>query len=364
MAIAPSPVGVRAPAAAPAPAPAAPGFFASLAAKAKALQAPAPLSTPWYSPAPAAAPAPLVNPAYQPYIDQFTKSLDASRAAVTAQLAQAQQSLGQRRDAAAQVVAAIPASTAAGYQDATNQQNAATQFAQSQLSPDVAARVQAQGAPLQQALAQNKGGADSSIPFAQLANEAQYGGGLAAIQQAGADQNAQLDTEGRSMQTSLLQNQMQEQQQQEQNAFTMQQTAAQNAAQLEAQKQTAKLNATTQQQQQLAATGYQNATPQTVNKVKQDPAYLRMEQLEEKGIRTPAANGDLTAKQKLAISVGADRPTTTQRPTGAQVLATLRMAGKNDAWIESVASLHPEWGIPIASVKAAELAAKASSKKK
>lgn len=251
-----------------------------------------------------------VDPAYLPYINAFNQNLTASRAAIDKQLAQAMGELGQRRDAAAAVVAQLPADAARAYQGSSTGLSQAAAAGQGAISPDVAGQVGALAAPLQAALSQNKAGTASMQPFLNLANMANYQGGTALLNQQAMAGRQQLDAEGRSFLTNLLGQQL-----------SYDQANSPAAIQRETDKQLTS---------SLIQHGYQTDQA-TVRAVQSDPAFRRLEQL-------------------VAGGSGKGAEGQTLRPGGEQILAMLRATGKSQAWIDAVQALHPEWFNPEAPI--------------
>lgn len=300
-------------------------------------------------PPPAAPADPMA--AYQPYIDSFNKSLQSSQAAIAAQIAQAQQQMGQRRDAAAQVVAGLPAAAKQSYQGASQGLSSALAAGQGSLSPDVAGKVSALGGPLDAALQQNQAGESGMEPFLNLANMANYQTGSSNLSAAQANATAQGQTEQRTLQSALLQAQVAANSQQHQNDFTAQQNALNREASLG--QQAAATDAQTNAQ--LAASGYHTTAAQ-VRAVQADPTGIlaRITKLEQTGVTTAGAKkgpalilsspfgGGNPEDGTIHRNFGSEA-SVTQRPTGTQIAAMLTVAGKNQAYIDAVHSLHPEW---------------------
>jgi hypothetical protein len=146
----------------------------------------------------------IVSPDYTPYLNAYHNNIQQSRAMIDKQLTSALQSLGQRRDAAAGVVAQIPQLAAANYNTVRGNEKGAQNIAGgiAGLAPGTSA---AQAfAPLGAAAQQDVAGTKSMVPFMNLANMAAYQGGTTALQQQAMQGNQQLDSEQRAFQNQLL----------------------------------------------------------------------------------------------------------------------------------------------------------------
>lgn len=172
-----------------------------------------------YAPPPAAPAQPQLapnqyglDPSLTAYLDQFNTSLAGSRKAIDTQLAQAMGELGQRRDAAAHVVAGLPGEISRAYAPAQAGLQQAGVAGQGALSQDVRGSVGAMSGPLQSALAMEKGGGNAMRPYLDLANQANYGAGSAALRQQAMIGQQSIDAQQREFVQSLLANQLQRKQ--------------------------------------------------------------------------------------------------------------------------------------------------------
>lgn len=246
-----------------------------------------------------------VDPAYLPYINAFSQSLNASRAGIDKQLAQSLGELGQRRNAAAQVVAQLPGEANQSYAAAEQGLAGAGAAGAGAVSQDVAGSAGALAGPLREALAQNRGGTAAMQPFLNLANMANYQGGEALLNQQAMVGRQGIDAEQRGFLQNLLGNEI-AQQQANSPAAVQRQTNQQLTS-------------------SLISHGYQT-DQNTVNAVQSDPAYQRLVKLVTTGVQTPGEGGPVTS-----------------RPTGVQIDAMLQQSGKTQAWIDAIHSMHPEW---------------------
>lgn len=153
-----------------------------------------------------------LDPSLTAYLSQFNSSIANSRKSIDTQLAQAMGELGQRRDAAAKVVAGLPGEVNQAYAPAQAGLQQAGVAGQGALSQDVRGSVGALAGPLQSALAQEKGGGNAMQPYLDLANQANYGAGSSALRQQAMVGQQALDSKQQDFVQSLLQNQLSRQQ--------------------------------------------------------------------------------------------------------------------------------------------------------
>jgi hypothetical protein len=281
---------------------------------------------------------PGLNPAYQPYLNAFNQSLQTSRAAIDKQLQQSLSELGQRRDAAAGVVAQLPNDVAQSYAGAQQGLQGAQQFSGTiaGMAPGAAAQANAMAAPLASALAQNRAGSASMVPFLNLANMAGAQGGEALLRQQALAGNQAIDQQQQGFLGNMLQTQM--------------------SADL------ARQNGTDPLSQQLQASGYRT-TQGDVNAVQNSPAFARLQDLMNQGVTTRAheynGKNSLRVDPYASYATGAPTPAgqlgsshvvaTTSRPTGAMIENMLRAQGHDQAYIDAVKALRPDWFAPTTS---------------
>lgn len=142
------------------------------------------------------------NASNQQYINAFNQHYGESQARLQSNLQQALGELGQRRDAAAQVVAGLPGQINSSYNFASGLLNSSEKAGLGALSKDVRGGASAYNAPAQETLALNRTAGQNLAPFLNLGMLANYQSGAAGLRQQEmvgeqglADQRANFDME-------------------------------------------------------------------------------------------------------------------------------------------------------------------------
>lgn len=142
------------------------------------------------------------NASNQQYIDAFNKHYADSQGRLQSNLNQALGELGQRRDAAAQVVAGLPGQINSSYNFASGLLGGAEKAGLGALSKDVRGGASAYNAPALETLALNRAAGQNLAPFLNLGMMANYQSGAAGLrqqemvgEQSLADQRANFDME-------------------------------------------------------------------------------------------------------------------------------------------------------------------------
>lgn len=228
---------------------------------------------------------PGFGPITSGYIDAYNASLANARSGINTQLAQALGELGQRRDAAAGIVAGLPgevAKTAAGSQGALAQANKAALGA---LGPGSAGQIQVGQGALGSALAGEQSAAASMQPYLGLANMANYQSGAAGLRQQAMQGQQALDADQRQFMSSIIGAQLnnQFQTQRDQRQFEQQKQMMQYQNDLQSQ-----LYA--QQQADANAAQYGLKSGSHLDEISQSPAYQYAQLALSQGLYTPGSN--------------------------------------------------------------------------
>ena len=117
------------------------------------------------------------------YVQAFNASIGAQRQAIDNMLASSMSQLGDRRDAAAKVIAAMPGQVAQTYKSAEGQQSAIMNAANAGSKNDQAIGAGANAPLIQNELAANEAAGKAATPLVQLGATANYDLGAAGLQQ-------------------------------------------------------------------------------------------------------------------------------------------------------------------------------------
>lgn len=175
----------------------------------------------------------FMTPAMQQYVDQFKASQANQQQAINAGLMQAMQGLGQRRDAAAQLVSSLPGQYGTIMNEANaDQKNSAAVDARAKgapVSPNSAAVLGANSQLISNANKQIGIAGKQGVPLLNMAVAADYSKGATTLNNTHMQNQAQLADRQQAFDSDMLKSQAAWQQQQEQskvaqnNAFAMEQ---------------------------------------------------------------------------------------------------------------------------------------------